>query len=118
MPTQAEVERLCGGEAERRAGPGDMRTGRGWAWKVLFTVMVLACSAAARRDAWAQKSTTSSEPEKVIIDTDIGDDIDDAFALALALSTPKLHIIGVTTAWGDTDLRARLTARFLAGDWA
>ena len=92
-----------------------MRTGRGWAWKVLFIVMVLACSAAGRRDTWAQKSKTSSEPEKVIIDTDIGDDIDDAFALALALSTPKLHIIGVTTAWGDTDLRARLTARFLAG---
>jgi inosine-uridine nucleoside N-ribohydrolase len=51
--------------------------------------------------------------QKVILDTDIGDDIDDAFALALAVSSPKLQVIGVTTAWGDTDLRARLTERFL-----
>jgi len=60
--------------------------------------------------ATAQTSVTS---EKVIIDTDIGDDIDDAFALALALSNPHLQILGVTTAWGETDLRARLVERFL-----
>jgi purine nucleosidase len=51
--------------------------------------------------------------EKVIIDTDIGDDVDDAFALALALSSDRLQILGVTTAWGNTDLRARLVERFL-----
>ncbi len=51
--------------------------------------------------------------EKVIIDTDIGDDVDDAFALALALSDSHLQILGVTTAWGDTDLRARLVERLL-----
>lgn len=51
--------------------------------------------------------------EKVIIDTDIGDDVDDAFALALALSNPHLQILGITTAWGDTDRRARLVERFL-----
>ena len=32
---------------------------------------------------------------KIIIDTDIGDDIDDAFALQLALNTPELEILGV-----------------------
>jgi len=36
-------------------------------------------------------------PEKVIIDTDIGDDVDDAFALALALRSPELQILGITT---------------------
>lgn len=51
--------------------------------------------------------------QKVILDSDIGDDIDDAFALALAESSPKLQLLGVTTAWGDTALRAQLTARFL-----
>jgi len=56
---------------------------------------------------------TAGPAEKVIIDTDIGDDVDDAFALALALSNPHLQILGVTTAWGDTDLRARLVERFL-----
>jgi inosine-uridine nucleoside N-ribohydrolase len=35
-------------------------------------------------------------PRKVILNTDIGDDIDDAFALALALNSPELEIVGVT----------------------
>lgn len=61
----------------------------------------------------AQENAAAS-PEKVILDTDIGDDIDDAFALALALSSPRVQLLGVTTAWGDTDLRARLAARFLS----
>lgn len=50
---------------------------------------------------------------EVIFDTDIGDDIDDAFALALLLSAPEVHVNAVTTAWGDTGLRARLASRFL-----
>jgi purine nucleosidase len=50
----------------------------------------------------------------VILDTDIGDDIDDAFALALAMHSPELRILGVTTTFGDTELRARLLDRFLA----
>jgi purine nucleosidase len=49
-----------------------------------------------------------------ILDTDIGDDIDDAFALALALRSPELKILGITTAFADTELRARLVDRFLA----
>lgn len=53
-------------------------------------------------------------PQKLIIDTDIGDDIDDAYALTLALHSPEFEIIGVTTAWGDTALRAQLAARLLA----
>ena len=53
------------------------------------------------------------EPELVILDTDIGDDIDDAYALALALRSPELKILGITTAFGDTELRARLVDRYL-----
>jgi len=49
----------------------------------------------------------------VILDTDIGDDIDDAYALALALESSELHILGITTAYGDTQLRARLVDRLL-----
>jgi len=55
----------------------------------------------------------SASPQKIIIDTDIGDDIDDAFAVALALSSPDVEILGITTAWGDTQLRARLVERML-----
>ena len=58
--------------------------------------------------------TAPSPPaEKVIIDTDIGDDVDDAFALALAVKSPELEILGVTTTFGDTETRAKLTDRFL-----
>ena len=53
-------------------------------------------------------------PEKVIIDTDIGDDVDDAFALGLAVRSPELQILGVMTTFGDTETRAKLTDRFLA----
>ena len=58
-------------------------------------------------------SEGTAKREKVIIDTDIGDDIDDAFALALALRSPELQIVGVTTTFGDTETRARILDRFL-----
>jgi inosine-uridine nucleoside N-ribohydrolase len=51
--------------------------------------------------------------EKIIIDTDIGDDVDDAFALALAVKSPEFEILGVSTGFGDTEARARITDRFL-----
>lgn len=56
--------------------------------------------------ARAQKPVPA--PQKVILDTDIGDDIDDAYALALVLTSPELKLLGVTTAWGNTTLRAQL----------
>jgi len=55
----------------------------------------------------------STVAELVIIDTDVGDDIDDAFAIALALESSEVKILGITTAWGNTALRARLLERFL-----
>ena len=60
-----------------------------------------------------QQSGPSPAKSKVILDTDIGDDVDDAFALALVLRSPEIELLGVTTAWGDTELRARLAERFL-----
>ena len=65
----------------------------------------------------AQSTSTLLEkslPEKVIIDTDIGDDIDDALAIALALRSPELHILGISTTFGDTETRAKLLDRLLA----
>jgi purine nucleosidase len=64
--------------------------------------------------AQTQKSApAASLPEKVIIDTDIGDDIDDAFAIALALKSPELEILGVSTTFGDTEARAKIVDRLL-----
>jgi purine nucleosidase len=62
----------------------------------------------------AQSPPTAALPEQLIIDTDIGDDIDDAFAVALALRSPELQILGITTTFGDTGTRAKLLDRFLA----
>ncbi len=67
------------------------------------------------RPATAQVKTAASlaAPEKVIIDTDIGDDIDDAFAVGLALASKELDIVGITSAWGNTSLRLQLLDRLL-----
>jgi len=51
--------------------------------------------------------------KKVIIDTDIGGDIDDALAVALALNSPELDVIGITTVFENTLLRAKLAKKLL-----
>lgn len=50
---------------------------------------------------------------KIIIDTDIGTYYDDAFAVLLACRSPELELLGVTTVYGDTDLRARIARKVL-----
>jgi purine nucleosidase len=72
---------------------------------ILFIGFPVACA--------GQTSQAAAVTQKVIIDTDIGDDIDDAFAIALALRSPELEILGVTTTFGDTETRAKLVDRFL-----
>lgn len=54
-------------------------------------------------------------PKKIpiLLDTDIGTDIDDAFAVALIARSPELELLGVTTVSGDTHARARLAAKLL-----
>jgi inosine-uridine nucleoside N-ribohydrolase len=64
--------------------------------------------------ATAQAAPAQTAPAKVIFDTDIGDDIDDAYALALLLQSPDIQVVGITTAFGDTHLRARLVSHLLA----
>ncbi len=44
----------------------------------------------------------------VLFDTDIGNDIDDAVALAYLLREPRCELLGVTTVTGDTGKRAAL----------
>ncbi len=50
---------------------------------------------------------------KVIFDTDIADDVDDAYALALVCATPNFQLLGVTTTFGQTHERAQVTAKLL-----
>jgi inosine-uridine nucleoside N-ribohydrolase len=49
----------------------------------------------------------------VILDTDIGDDIDDTWALGLLLQCPELDLKLVMGDYGKADYRARLLAKFL-----
>src|SRR5262245_1328492 len=44
---------------------------------------------------------------KVILDTDIGDDIDDALALGLILASPELELVGVTTVYANVLSRSQ-----------
>lgn len=52
-------------------------------------------------------------PKRIILDTDIGDDVDDAFALALAVASPELEVVGVTTVHGPVEKRARIARKLL-----
>lgn len=49
----------------------------------------------------------------IILDTDVGTDVDDAFAIAMAARVPRLKLEAVTTVYGDVQLRARLARKLL-----
>ena len=55
----------------------------------------------------------SARPTPVILDMDIGTDIDDTWALALLLKSPELNLKLVVGDYGQADYRARLLAKFL-----
>ena len=79
----------------------------------VFLAIGIGASLAVAQGGSAVPLPTPSKPQFVLIDTDIGDDIDDVFALGLALSSPELKIVGITSAWTDTALKARLIDRLL-----
>ena len=50
---------------------------------------------------------------KILLDTDIGTDIDDAWALGYALKSPHFELLGVTVTDADTPHRASLACKLL-----
>lgn len=52
-------------------------------------------------------------PIKFVLDTDIGTDVDDAYALLLSLASPELDIVAVTLVHADLDMRAKIAAKLL-----
>ena len=50
---------------------------------------------------------------KIIIDTDLGTDWDDALALSYALHIPDIQILGITTNYGIPELRANVTKKII-----
>jgi len=59
-------------------------------------------------------SPAPHRPIPVIIDTDIGEDIDDILVLAFALNCPEFEVLAVTTVDGDTAARGRIARRTCA----
>jgi inosine-uridine nucleoside N-ribohydrolase len=62
---------------------------------------------------FATRAADPEHPKPVILDTDIGDDIDDTWALGLLLQSPELNLKLVIGDYGKVDYRARLLAKFL-----
>lgn len=56
---------------------------------------------------------STKKPREIIIDTDIGDDVDDVLALAVATSSPELKLRGVTTVMANAPRRAALARHVL-----
>ena len=52
----------------------------------------------------------SDDTVKILFDTDIGSDIDDAVALAYLLAQPRAEILGITTVSGQPVERAKLAS--------
>lgn len=50
----------------------------------------------------------------LLLDTDIGSNVDDLLALLFALGSEKLDLRGITTVYGDTKLRAKVASATLA----
>jgi len=52
-------------------------------------------------------------PRRLVLDTDLGSDVDDALCLALALAAPELELLAVTCVGRESRLRARIARRLL-----
>jgi inosine-uridine nucleoside N-ribohydrolase len=87
-------------------------------WQGFFVGLLILVAAAVSRPVEAQSAGASEAAAAVkripvILDTDIGDDIDDTWALGLALRSPELDVRLVVGDQGKSDYRARLIAKFL-----
>ena len=49
-------------------------------------------------------------PTKILLDTDIGSDIDDAVCLAYLLANPECELLGITTVSGEAEKRAQMAS--------
>jgi inosine-uridine nucleoside N-ribohydrolase len=76
-----------------------------------FAFSAISSGMAAR--AAGEKPDSASQPLSVILDTDIGDDIDDSWALTMLLKSPQFDVKLITTTCGKAEYRAKLIAKML-----
>ena len=55
----------------------------------------------------------AASARKIIISSDIGEDVDDAFALVFALNSPELKIDAFIASWGPTVKKAKMAQKLL-----
>jgi len=58
-------------------------------------------------------TNVNAQKQKVIFDCDLGDDIDDAYALALLLSSEEFDVLGIVLDYGNTPKRAQIACKML-----
>lgn len=63
---------------------------------------------------FSHQQPIAGQKTKVILDTDIGDDIDDAWALAFVISYKEFDPVGITVTHGDTPARGRMACKMLS----
>jgi inosine-uridine nucleoside N-ribohydrolase len=100
----------CPGGRERPPLPGDPAMHRPLASLAVAAFLAACAGGATAADAEAK---VAAPRVPVILDTDIGDDIDDTWALAMLLKCPQLDLRLVTTTFGKSEYRAKLIAKLL-----
>ncbi len=95
--------------------PPTQRMTRSHSNTLTFAAMLLigVCTCVTGAAAGSRQSEPPPRTIPVILDTDIGNDIDDTWALAMLLRTPGLDLRLVTTTDGQAEYRARLVAKLL-----
>jgi inosine-uridine nucleoside N-ribohydrolase len=83
------------------------------AWSILRGLGVPAAALSSAVLDRPAPAATAGPRMKVLLDTDIGTDIDDAWALGLLMVSPQVELVGVTISDGDTAARAKVAAKLL-----
>ena len=82
-----------------------------WFCSLLLTLFLLPIASSSAHSGHTEADRSSPIP--VVLDTDIGSDVDDTWALAYLLRCPELDLKMVLCGTGDTHYRGRIAARFL-----
>lgn len=83
------------------------------ATRLVLIACIAVSSQVSAQSVSAPDASTGVKKIPVILDTDIGDDIDDTWALGLLLKCPELDVRLVVGDQGKSEYRARLIAKFL-----
>ncbi len=81
--------------------------------RYLYIILLILSTVGFIASTEIQAAAAEGSKMKVILDTDIGDDIDDAWALALLITHERFDPLGVTVGYGNTPARAKIACKLL-----